>query len=431
MQNNKIMLFVVTLCLLVGAWGYRSPPQSRSDRIMPRLSAEPEEPSEEKKQSTRFARGLDDFVGKRYGAGEAFYGKRKSEMSEEDFQAMRLLRQPKQEEKVQDLKNNAVMVVGGIDDVNMWVAFDLLEKGFNVRIATTDKAKAIDCFGLDGENVDIVECDGQYGPSPDEFEYLMGGVQAMIFADNFVVNNKGTQEECVLAQRIMKYVIEQQKVKGREELKKVVLVSHAGGYKGGKSWANRVLDALLNPFGRAQGGPNEVVGQRHAALERTIRDSGYDYVIARAPPIVQMADDCAEVDLDLTQEGSYESPAPQVGGAVGLLDLAETAVQALIQDYSGITFTVRAAEEVAGDAYDLPLVKSSAMEAQYGEAPVKTRKGRERVARPSYYNVLDMQDREMKTSYLLRDTEVLKNEIGEDQAVESYWADQFSRLALD
>ena len=123
MQNNKIMLLVVTLCLLVGAWGYRSPPQSRSDRIMLRLSAEPEEPSEEKKQSTRFARGLDDFVGKRYGAGEAFYGKRKSEMSEEDFQAMRLLRQPKQEEKVQDLKNNAVMVVGGIDDVNMWVAF--------------------------------------------------------------------------------------------------------------------------------------------------------------------------------------------------------------------------------------------------------------------------------------------------------------------
>ena len=84
------------------------------------------------------------------------------------------------------------------------------------------------------------------------------------------------------------------------------------------------------------------------------------------------------------------------------------------------------AEEVEENNSDLPLVKSTAMEEQYGEAPARERRGKLRVPRPSYYNILDMQDKEMKTSYLLRDTEVLKNEIDEDQAVENYWADQFS-----
>ncbi len=428
---KPIMLILIVLCLIGVINSYITPWTAGHIIRGKSLFAEPEEPKDDKKQNTRFARGLDDFVGKRYGAGEAFYGKRKSEMSEEDFQAMRLLRAPKQEEIVQDLRNNAILVVGGIEDVNQWAVFDLLEKGFNIRVATTDKAKAVESFGLDGENVDIVVCDGQYGPSPDEFEYLMGGVQAAIFADNLIVNNKGAQEECVLAQRIMKHVIEQQKVKGRDELKKVVLVSHAGGFKGGKGIGNKILDKLFNPFGRAEGGPNEVIGKRHAALEKTIRDSGYDYVIVRTPPIVQTAGDCSEVDLELTQESSFESPAPQVGGVVGLLDLAETAVQALIQDFSGISFTVRSVDEDTGDASDLPLVKSSAMEAEYGEAPKRMRRGSLRVPRPSYYNVLDMQDREMKTSYLLRDTEVLKNEIDEDAACEAYWADQFSRLALD
>jgi hypothetical protein len=38
-----------------------------------------------KKASTFFSRVIDDFVGKRYGAGEAFYGKRTSVMSEEGY----------------------------------------------------------------------------------------------------------------------------------------------------------------------------------------------------------------------------------------------------------------------------------------------------------------------------------------------------------
>ena len=40
----------------------------------------------EKKKSTKFDRAIDDFIGKRYGAGEAFYGKRMSDLDEETYE---------------------------------------------------------------------------------------------------------------------------------------------------------------------------------------------------------------------------------------------------------------------------------------------------------------------------------------------------------
>jgi len=39
---------------------------------------------------SRFQRSIDDFVGKRYGAGEAFYGRRTSDMSDEVNKALTL-----------------------------------------------------------------------------------------------------------------------------------------------------------------------------------------------------------------------------------------------------------------------------------------------------------------------------------------------------
>lgn len=388
------------------------------------------EQAKEKKPNTKFDRVLDDFVGKRYGAGEAFYGKRKSGLSEDDFQALRLERQPKQEEIQQVLKNNAVLVIGGLNDMTQWAAFDLLEKGFNLRIGATDKAATVEALGLDGNNVDIVEMN-TFAPAEDEFEYLLGGVQAMLISDSFM--GKGGEDDCILAQRVMKFIEAEKRRSGKDTMKKIVLVSHAGGYKGGKNFAAKLLETILNPFSNVEGGPKEQIGLRHASLESAIRNSGYDYVIVRAPPIVQTLRDCAEVDLELTQEESFASPATGVTGAVGLIDLAEAAVQSLIQDFSGITFAVREVQSGDGKSFnaDQPLVKSAAMEAEYGEAPTRARSAVERVPRPSYYNVLDMGDREMKSSYLLRDTEVLKNEIDEDQQVESYWEDKFSRLALD
>jgi hypothetical protein len=391
----------------------------------------------ENKKSTKFDRVLDDFVGKRYGAGEAFYGKRKSALSEEDFQALRQERQPKQDEIVQNLKNNALLVVGGLSDISQWVMFDLLEKGFNIRVAATNKKKAVDVIGLDGCNADIVEMD-TVSPSIDEFEYLLKGVQAIIISDSFIGGNgRGQQpDDCILAQRMIKYLGEVEKKRGvKDTLKKIVLISHAGGYKGGKGAAAKLLSAIFSPFSSdVEGGPNEQVGVRHASLEDSIRGLAYDYVIVRAPPTVQRIRDCGEVDLELVQvesDTSFESPGTGVAGAVGLLDLAEVAVQATIQDFSGITFAVREVDSGAGGDGDQPLVRSVAMEAQYGESPVRVRGADERVPRPSYYNILDMGDREMKFSYLLRDTQVLKDEISEDQMVERYWADKFSRLALD
>ena len=432
---GKMILFLTLVVLLLPEFlngyrhlGGRTPGRSRS---LFRLSADKDDENSQdrKKPNTKFDRVLDDFVGKRYGAGEAFYGKRKSALSEDDFQALRLERQPKQEEIVQNLKNNALLVIGGLDDISQWVSFDLLEKGFNIRVASTDKKATVECIGLDGNNADIVEMD-TLAPTDDEFEYLLGGVQAILISDSFMGGNKG-DEDCILAQRVVKFLKAEKKRSGKDSLKKIVLVSHAGGYKGGKNLGAKILDAILNPFSNVEGGPKEKVGMRHASLETEIRTSGYDYVIVRAPPIVQTIRDCAEVDLELIQEESFASPAVGVTGAVGLIDLAEVAVQAMIQDFSGITFAVREIQPSGGFDIDQPLVKSSAMEAEYGEAPAKRRGAVERIPRPSYYNVLDMGDREMKSSYLLRDTEILKNEIGEDEMVERYWEDQFSRLRLD
>lgn len=428
------LLALFVLSLLVGISGYRHFASKTSRRVVRRwlpLDADKDDGAgkDGKKPNTKFDRVLDDFVGKRYGAGEAFYGKRKSALSEDDFQALRQERAPKQEEIVQNLKNNALLVIGGLDDISQWVAFDLLEKGFNIRVASTDKKASVECIGLDGNNADIVEMD-TLAPTEDEFEYLLGGVQAILISDRFM-NGKNRDEDCILSQRVVKFLKAEQKRSGKDTLKKIVLVSHAGGYKGGKNVGEKILDAILNPFSNVEGGPQETIGKRHASLETEIRSSGYDYVIVRAPPIVQTIRDCAEVDLELVQDESFSSPATGVTGTVGLIDLAEVAVQAMIQDFSGITFAVREIQPSGGFDNDQPLVKSAAMEAEYGEAPARRRGAEERIPRPSYYNVLDMGDREMKSSYLLRDTEVLKNEIGEDQMVEKYWGDLFSRLKLD
>ena len=45
-----------------------------------------------------------------------------------------------------ELKKNAILVLGGMHDISQWIAFDLGEKGFNVRVAVSDRKKAIDIY---------------------------------------------------------------------------------------------------------------------------------------------------------------------------------------------------------------------------------------------------------------------------------------------
>ena len=64
----------------------------------------PSQPKMAKSKSSKVNRIIDDFVGKRYGAGEAWYGKRKSDLSEDEFQALRADITRKEEEAEREEK---------------------------------------------------------------------------------------------------------------------------------------------------------------------------------------------------------------------------------------------------------------------------------------------------------------------------------------
>jgi hypothetical protein len=98
------------------------------------------------------------------------------------------------------LKDNAILLYGDLD-VLQWVAFELGEKGFDLRVAcgkkldagklsgyfmTRQKARClhsilfcftVEVFGLPGKNVDIVEV--REDSSDDDFARAVDGAQAI------------------------------------------------------------------------------------------------------------------------------------------------------------------------------------------------------------------------------------------------------------
>ena len=98
------------------------------------------------KQNTMFERVIDDFIGKRYGAGEAFYGKRTSRLTEEEY-AKTKGGQKRIYDKNAPMQDDAVLIVGNVKDIGQWIAFELNDKGFNIRIACTKLKDASDVLG--------------------------------------------------------------------------------------------------------------------------------------------------------------------------------------------------------------------------------------------------------------------------------------------
>jgi hypothetical protein len=66
-----------------------------------------DEDSKQPKKSTKLDRVISDFIGKRYGAGEAFYGKRVSDLDEDTYLELRGV-DKKKEFAAKPLKDNAV-----------------------------------------------------------------------------------------------------------------------------------------------------------------------------------------------------------------------------------------------------------------------------------------------------------------------------------
>ena len=285
----------------------------------------PDLPSRKSPSSTKFERLIDDFIGKRFGAGEAFYGKRTSSLSEEEYQEMlsgtESRRKSLDEYERQPMGNDAILVVGDneSDDVLLWIALELLEKGFTVRIACTALSKAVEQFGLPGLNVDMIELSER--SKPDKFERALRGVQAMVFCVNLDpcsdapwggAVRRTHRARAAVAERLLALANSTRLFRSASpaanlDVQKVVCVSRAlpPGMNGAEpnevpSIANSIRSATeeaLSYFRYLKNGPGVGVNAaesrfdsfrwRQEYWEQQVRESGIEYMIVRAPPIVQ------------------------------------------------------------------------------------------------------------------------------------------------
>ena len=194
---------------------------------------------------SRFDRVLDDFIGKRFGAGEAFYGKRTSTLSDDELDQIRqrnalTTKRPSSLSEYcridQPFKDNAVLVVGHVNEatsseVLQWTVYDLLEKGFTVRVGLVGSEKetektmlqGIRVFGLPSTNVDLIELwnDG----TVERFEKALEGVQAVVLCDYFSPVTKSVSPTLPLAAERLLSVARQQRIDGIGRLQKIGLCS--------------------------------------------------------------------------------------------------------------------------------------------------------------------------------------------------------------
>jgi len=347
--------------------------------------------AKEKPKSSKFDRIIDDFVGKRYGAGEAWYGTKRSEMSDDEVIEMENKRRPKLEVKDEDLKKNSILIVGdtdSLDAIGDWIAFDMTAKGFNIRVSSPDLTKTVDLFGLPGNNVDILPLT----PTSDDESYkkILRDVQALILVGNFnpkLFGGSSNDEYVAVAKRLLSIA---KKLNGKEageekiDIKKVALVSRyltSDLSSEAKTSASPSLlqsvTAFVDSFVDEEPLPSSLgvfdsFREKHREMEDIVRSCGIEYCVIRAPQRVVESRRGATYPVVCRQSVQDEGL-----GQVATLDLAEAVVQALLIDIDGITFT---AEEVSETSP----------------------KARPRALRNSYYSILNMGTEDMRSSYMIK-----------------------------
>ena len=140
--------------------------------------------------------------------------------------------------------------------------------------------------------------------------------------------------------------------------------------------------------------------KQHRAIEDRIRKSDVEYAIVRAPERVLETRRGSVQPLTITQTGR---PSNNGLGFIGTLDFAEAVVAALTIDVEKITFTPEESETV---------------EAQ-------------RNARNTYYSILDMDNADMKSSYMMKPREAYLAQVEEDRETEKYWMQLFADYVVD
>jgi len=230
-------------------------------------------------KKSKFDRAIDDFMGKRYGKGEAWYGKRMSDLSDDEYDEMVGEKNTRQPLEDIELKENSILIVGSLESVGQFIAFELGGKGFNIRVVSENRKDAISLFGLPGNNVDIIELD----PNSDEkqFARCIQDVQAVIFCGNFEpaisLFLKKSKEYCIVASKLLDFVRKANQAKVGDT-KKVIYLSRECQPSGSK--INR---GLLESFGCADATYYQDFRSLHKDMEQLVRRSGIDYCIVRAP----------------------------------------------------------------------------------------------------------------------------------------------------
>ena len=145
----------------------------------------------------------------------------------------------------------------------------------------------------------------------------------------------------------------------------------------------------------------DVFRSQHKEIERRVRSCGdvVEYAIVRAPERVVETRRGSIQPLTISQVGRSSNGL----GFIGTLDLAEAVVAAITIDVERITFTPEEAET------------SSIL----------------RETRSTYYSILDMDDSNMKTSYMMKPREAYLSQLEEDKATEIYWAKLFEGYQID
>ena len=375
-----------------------------------------------KVKSTKFDRIIDDFIGKKYGSGQYFYGPRTSGLSEEEYAKLRgvdINASKKKDDNENDdnfeFKPNSILLYGDIDTnsdyaIGQWIAFELLEKGFNVRIVCKNKKEGFQAFGPNGKNVDYIYLDS----TSDEKFYARAieGVQAIIFCHSFqptvdyglfniFTNNNliNDKNKMLICEKLINFASMSRKAK-IGDIKKIVYLSRYLS----PSYMNENINKNNN--NRIDNSKYDEFRQLHFNIENLLRKSGIEYGIIRAPTDVDVIRDASTYNLIVNscKENSVKNSIVVGNKCISILDLAEASTQLLLQDVDRITVTVE--EEVMENTNN-------------------------RVKRVWYYGILNMNDNDMKMSYMIKPAEAYKSQLDEDEMVEKYWFEKFLLVEKD
>jgi len=266
------------------------------------------------------ARLMDDFFGKRMGAGTVFYGESLSDMDDETY-AKKVEGGNDNDARleIKALRENPVLVVGATGKTGQWVVTDLLSKGFSVRAFVRNLNKAEDLFGWDGSNLDVFEGNVKDLTALTE---AMKGALAVIYC-------AGSREV------IGPNAFAQVDGLGVENAVKAAQLSGAGGVPSVRKFILLSSIGVTKPdgygfVGKLLGDPLKAKARGEDAVRRGNLES---YCIVRAGGLM---------DGDGTKR-VIEIGQGDVFGKCGVsrLDVAQMLVQALVQDVNNVTFEVK------------------------------------------------------------------------------------------